>query len=105
MKKQEFKIGDLATITKKAAECIVSDDGQDGYFPPSGILNEYQEQQHTTNTLLALLTLIDEAPVGLIVGNDFENTDCHNYEVFFNLGDQPFYTRLAPKDLRRATWK
>lgn len=97
---KKFKVGQRVTMSKNFAEYILSDYGQEAYFPPNGKHSESTELTHDNNTTLAMLVAIGAKPVGEVVLEHYPNSDCHNYKVRFDVGYGKFTTNIAPADLR-----
>jgi len=95
-----FEVGQTVSLSEEAAEYLLSDYGQDGYIPPSGVHSVESELQHDNNTVMAMLVLLGEPPVGKIVADHWPNSELHNFRVEFDIGYGPFHTNVCPKDLR-----
>lgn len=100
VKFSNFEVGQSVTLSEDAAEYILSDYGQDGYIPPSGVHSVDTERHHDNNTVMAMLVLLGEPPVGKIVADHWPNSELHNYQVEFDIGYGPFRTNVCPKDLK-----
>jgi hypothetical protein len=94
-----FHVGNKVKITKKFAKYILSNEGQDNFFPSSGILDPYQENVHTLNTLMALNTLMGEKIVGEVEAIHYPRTREENYQVAFIVDSRYFTSNIQAEDL------
>ena len=96
---RKFKIGQKVTMSKGIAKFILSDYGQDSCIPLSGKHSERTEFEHDCQTILAMLVLMNDKPIGTIVDEHWPDSHLHNYKVEFDVGYGPFYINLQPCDL------
>lgn len=97
-----IKIGDTIKLKKRYANFILSEEGQNCYFPPSGVLSKIDYKDHYYGTLLALLVNSNCSPEGIVLKINYPKTEIENYEVVFDLFGFFYSERISKEDLMRV---
>lgn len=91
----KFKVGDTVRVKKDLIKWYLSDEGQDCFFPPSGVMNESQEKTHKAATVAMLSMAMDNSITGVITDHHHPFTEMENFRV--EVLDAQF--NISPDDL------
>lgn len=93
----KFKIGNKVRPKISLIKWYLSDEGQELFYPSSGILDSHQEKTLDNANIALLSLLMDNTLVGIVVNTHYINTQSENYKVL--ILDQTF--NIEPKNLVR----
>ena len=96
--KSKFKIGDEVYLKESVIKWYLSNDGQEAFFPPSGMMSKSDEVEHNKATTIMLTLGIKNDITGRVVAEHYVGTTDENYKVYI-LGRN---FNIQPKDLRKA---
>lgn len=96
---KRFKEGDKVKLKMEIIKWYLSSGGQEAFFPPSGVLNEKDEFDHTQMTVIMLRLAMQNDVVGTVIKVNWpHNKETINYRV--KIMDGEF--NLAPEYLTRS---
>ena len=96
--KSKFKIGDEVYLKESVIKWYLSNDGQEAFFPPSGVMSKNNELDHDEATTIMLTLGIKNDITGRVVAEHYVGTTEENYKV--QILGRNFNIQL--KDLRKA---
>lgn len=82
-KQKSFKKGDSVIISARYVKFRLSNDGQECYFPPSGVLSREQELRRDKSTCAMLLLAMCPDIPGKIIRCNYPGSDVENYVIDF----------------------
>ena len=80
---KRFKLGNKVRMTQALAKWYLSEEGQEIFFPPSGILDDRQEMDHDLCNIAVMSMLMEKSVVGEIVNSwiDYGNPKDSVYRI------------------------
>lgn len=97
-KKSKFKISDEVYLKESVIKWYLSNDGQEAFFPPSGVMSKSDEVEHNKAVTTMLTLGIKNDISGVIIAEHYVGTIYENYKVLI-LGTT---FNIKPKNLRKA---
>jgi hypothetical protein len=80
---KRFRVGDKVRMKNSLAEWYLSEEGQDIFYPPSGILDNRQEMTLDLCNIAVMSSLMDKSVVGEVVNSwiDYGNPKNSVYRI------------------------
>lgn len=95
MKKAKFKIGDKVKLSNRIIKWYLTTEGQDIFFPLSGIQNDHQSRIHDDVTVSMLSLCMKNDMYGEITDHHWPSSRLENFRIYV-LG---CYINVSPRDL------